>query len=457
MGISENSLAIILAAGEGTRMKSERPKPLHEVAGLSLLAHCIASAKTAASDIAIVVGAGGDRVSAAALAAAPGATIHEQTERLGTAHAVLAAEAALDQATGDAVVLYADTPMISAETLAQMRQTRAGGADVVILGFHAADPGGYGRLIVEGGALARIVEAKEATPDELAISFCNSGVVWADAKTLLSLLKDVGNDNAKGEYYLTDIVEIANQRGLTCAAVECDEAETLGVNSRADLAAAEAAFQARARAAAMADGATLTAPETVWFSHDTVLGRDVVVEPNVVFGPGATVHDGATIRANSHLEGCTVHSGAIIGPYARLRPGADIGEGARIGNFVEVKNATFGKGAKANHLAYVGDATVGAGSNIGAGVITANYDGVFKYPSRLGENAFVGSNTTLIAPVDIGAGAYIAGGSVITGAVEEGALALSRAEKQEKPGLGARMVAKLRQMKAAGQKKKGAI
>lgn len=438
-------------------MKSALPKPLHQVAGLSLLAHSIASALTATSDVAVVVGAGGDKVSAAALAGAPSASIHEQTERLGTAHAVLAAEDALAKAVGDAVVLYADTPMISEETLDQMRRTKADGADVVILGFHAADPGGYGRLIVENGALIRIVEAKEASRDELAITFCNSGVVWSDAQTLLSLLKDVGNDNAKGEYYLTDIVEIANKRGLTCAAVECDEAETLGVNSRADLAAAEAAFQRRARLAAMAEGATLTAPHTVFFSYDTKLGRDVVIEPNVIFGPGATVHDGATIRANSHLEGCTVRSGAIIGPYARLRPGAEIGEGARIGNFVEVKNTTFGKGAKANHLAYVGDADVGAGSNIGAGVITANYDGVFKYPSRMGENAFVGSNTTLIAPVDIGADAYIAGGSVITGVVEEGALALSRAEKQEKPGLGARLVAKLRQMKADGLKKKGAI
>ena len=438
-------------------MKSAIPKPLHQVAGLSLLAHSIASAQTATSDIAVVVGAGGDMVSAAALVAAPSATIHEQTERLGTAHAVLAAEGALTRAMGDAVILYADTPMISAKTLDQMRQSGANGADVVILGFHAANPGGYGRLIVENDALTRIVEAKEASPKELTITFCNSGVVWSDAQTLLSLLKDVGNNNAKGEYYLTDIVEIANARGLTCAAVECDEAETLGVNSRADLAAAEAAFQHRARTSAMANGATLTAPETIWFSHDTRLGRDVVVEPNVVFGPGATVHDGATIRAHSHLEGCIVGSGAIIGPYARLRPGADIGEYARIGNFVEVKNATFGKGAKANHLAYVGDAMVGAGSNIGAGVITANYDGVFKYPSNLGENAFVGSNTTLIAPVDIGAGAYIAGGSVITGTVADGALALSRTEKQEKPGLGARLMAKLRQMKAAGQKKKGAI
>ena len=438
-------------------MKSARPKPLHEVAGLSLLAHSIVSAQTATGDIAVVVGAGGDKVSAAALVAAPGATIHEQTERLGTAHAVLAAEDALVEAKGDAVVLYADTPMISAGTLDRMRQTKADGADVVILGFHAADPGGYGRLIVENGALTRIVEAKEATPEELSITFCNSGVVWSDAQILLSLLREVGNDNAKGEYYLTDIVEIANARGLTCAAVECEEAETLGVNSRADLAAAEAAFQHRARTAAMAGGATLTAPETVWFSHDTVLGQDVVVEPNVVFGPSVTVHDGVIIRAHSHLEGCIVRSGAVVGPYARLRPGADIGENARIGNFVEVKNTSFGKGAKANHLAYVGDADVGAGSNIGAGVITANYDGVFKYPSQLGENAFVGSNTTLIAPVDIGAGAYIAGGSVITGSVAEGALALSRAEKQEKTGLGARMVAKLRQMKASGQKKKGAI
>lgn len=446
--------AIILAAGEGTRMKSDLQKTLHKVGGRSLLAHAIASAETVASDLAVVVGSSGEEVGAAAAKIAPGATLHAQAERLGTAHAVLAAETALSAANGDAVVLYADTPFVRENSLKKMQATEA---DVVILGFHAADPGGYGRLIVDDGKLTKIVEAKEATHQELAIGFCNSGVVWAKAKTLLSLLRDVKNDNAKGEYYLTDIVEIANARGLTCAAVECDEAETLGVNSRADLAAAEAAFQARARANAMVEGATLTAPETVFFSHDTTLGRDVIVEPHVIFAPGVTVEDGATIRAYSHLEGCTVRKGAIIGPSARLRPGADIGEGGRIGNFVEVKNATFGKGAKANHLAYVGDAEVGAGSNIGAGVITANYDGVFKYPSRLGDNAFIGSNTTLIAPVEIGAGAYIAGGSVITGAVEEGALALSRAEKQEKPGLGARLVAKLRQMKAQGIKKKGAI
>ncbi len=446
--------AIILAAGEGTRMKSDLQKTLHQVGGRSLLAHAIASAETVASELAVVIGSSGEEVGAAAAKIAPAATLHTQAERLGTAHAVLAAEEALSSASGDAVVLYADTPFVSASSLQKMQAVTA---DVVILGFRAADPGGYGRLIVNGGNLTRIVEAKEASPDELAIDFCNSGVVWAKADILLSLLRNVGNDNAKGEYYLTDIVEIANARGLTCAAVECDEAETLGVNSRADLAAAEAAFQAHARTAAMASGATLTAPETVFFSHDTKLGRDVIVEPHVIFAPGVTVEDGATIRAYSHLEGCVVRKGAVIGPSARLRPGADIGEGGRIGNFVEVKNATFGKGAKANHLAYVGDATVGAGSNIGAGVITANYDGVFKYPSHLGDNAFIGSNTTLIAPVEIGAGAYIAGGSVITGAVEKGALALSRAEKQEKPGLGARLVAKLRDMKSKGMKKKGAL
>lgn len=446
--------AIILAAGEGTRMKSDLQKTLHQVGGRSLLAHAIASAQTVADDLAVVIGASGDQVGPAARDIAPDAALHTQTERLGTAHAVLAAAATLEGASGDAVVLYADTPFVSAESLRKMRDAEA---DVVILGFRAADPGGYGRLIVDGGKLMKIVEAKEASPEERAIDFCNSGVVWARAKTLLSLLREVRNDNAKGEYYLTDIVEIATARGLTCAAVECDEAETLGVNSRVDLAAAEAAFQARARDAAMAEGATLTAPETVFFSHDTKLGRDVVVEPHVIFAPGVTVEDGATIRAYSHLEGCVVRTGAVIGPAARLRPGADIGAGARIGNFVEVKNAAFGQGAKANHLAYVGDATVGAGANIGAGVITANYDGVFKYPSRLGDNAFIGSNTTLIAPVEIGAGAYVAGGSVITGTVEDGALALSRAEKQEKPGLGARLMAKLRQMKADGMKKKGAI
>ena len=448
--------AIILAAGEGSRMKSARPKPLHEVAGLSLLGHTIRTAGAMADAVTVVTGAGAEAVANAAKALHPDAAIAEQTERLGTAHAVLAARPALLNG-GEALILYADTPFIRPETLAAMADARKGGADIVILGFRAADPGGYGRLVMERDHLLAIVEAKDADKATLAIDLCNSGVVMADAKTLLSLLEDVGNDNAKGEYYLTDIVAIGRARGLSAAVVECDEAETLGVNSRADLAAAETAFQARARASAMAEGATLIAPETVWFSHDTSLGRDVTIEPNVIFGPGVRVEDGAAIRGHSHLEGCRVATGAIVGPFARLRPGADIGPGARVGNFVEVKNATLGEGAKANHLAYLGDATVGARANVGAGVITANYDGVFKYPAVIGEEAFVGSNSTLISPVTIGDRAFIAGGLVIAGDVEAEALAITRAEFNQKTRLGARIMAKLKAMKAAGQKKKGAL
>lgn len=445
--------AIILAAGEGSRMKSARPKPLHEVGGLSLLGHAMASAGSLGSPsvgdvrLSVVVGAGGASVEAAALAIDPNADIATQAERLGTAHAVLAARDTLAMG-GEAVVLYADTPFIRPETLTAMRGMRAAGADVVVLGFRAAHPGGYGRLIVEAERLTAIVEAKDADEATLAIDLCNSGVVMADAATLLSLLEEVGNDNAKGEYYLTDIVAIANSRGLTAAVVECPEAETLGVNDRADLAAAEAAFQANARARAMAEGATLIDPATVWFSHDTTLGGDVTVEPNVFFAPGVRIADHAVIRANSHLEGCDVGEGAVIGPFARLRPGAKIGAHGRIGNFVEVKNAAFGDGAKANHLAYIGDASIGAGANIGAGAVTCNYDGVMKHRTEIGAGAFVGTNSSLVAPLTIGDGAYVATGSVITRDVAPDALALARARQEDKPGFAARLRARLQAAKA---------
>lgn len=450
--------AILLAAGEGARMKSERPKPLHEVGGRSLLAHALAAAESLApARLAVVVGAGGAEVAAAARALRPGAEIAEQAERLGTAHAVLAARATLAAHDGDALVLYADTPFLRAETLRAMQAARAAGAGLVVLGFRAAEPGGYGRLIVEAGRLLRIVEAKDASPEERAVAFCNSGVMLAGAAEMLRWLGRVGRDNAKGEYYLTDLVAIAREEGAEAVAVECPEAETLGVNSRADLAAAEAAFQARARAAALAGGATLVAPETVFLSHDTRLGRDVTVEPHVVFGPGVTVEAGAVIRAFSHLEGARVGPGARIGPFARLRPGADVGADAHVGNFVELKSAELGAGAKANHLAYLGDVSVGAGANIGAGVVVANYDGVFKYRSGIGAGAFVGSNATLIAPASIGPGAYVAGGAVVAEPVAADALAVGRAPLAQKPGLGARLVARLRAMKAAGAKKEGAI
>jgi bifunctional UDP-N-acetylglucosamine pyrophosphorylase/glucosamine-1-phosphate N-acetyltransferase len=320
---------------------------------------------------------------------------------------------------------------------------------VVVLGFEPADPGRYGRLVLAAdGALERIVEWKDATEAERAVRLCNSGVICCATALLEELLPQIGNANASGEYYLTDIVGLARARGLSCGVVRCDEAETLGVNARADLARAEAAFQARARAEALATGVTLTAPDTVHFAYDTLLGRDVEVEPMVVFGPGVTVETGARIRAFSHLEGCHVSAGAVIGPYARLRPGAEIAEGARIGNFVEVKAAEIGAGAKVNHLSYIGDAEVGAGANIGAGTVTCNYDGVSKHRTVIGERAFIGSDTMLVAPVRVGAEAVTGSGSVVTRDVEAGSLAIARARQETKPGLGRKLMERLRAARA---------
>lgn len=435
------SAVCLLAAGKGTRMRSDLPKVLHRVAGLPLMGHALRSADGCApSRVVIVTGHQSERVEEAAKALSPGAVCVEQSPQLGTGHAVMQANDALADFEGDVFILFADTPLTRQETLIRMAEARRAGAAVVVLGFEATQPGGYGRLILgDGGGLDRIVEAKDASEAELAVTLCNSGVMCVDGRTLFRLLNGVTNENAKGEYYLTDIVALARTEGLDCTVVKCDEAETLGVNSRVDLAAAEAAFQTRARIEAMEAGVTLTAPEAVFLSHDTMLGQDVIVEPNVVFGPGVEVESGATIRAHSHLEGCYVASGAVIGPYARLRPGADIGEGARIGNFVEVKNATFAAGAKANHLTYVGDASVGANANVGAGTITANYDGYMKHRTEIGEAASIGSNTVLVAPVTVGARATVAAGSVIVDDVADDALAVARGRQVNKPGLSARL------------------
>lgn len=447
----------LLAAGKGTRMRSDLPKVLHEVAGLSMLGHALRSGDGCApSRVVVVTGHQSERVAQAAQGLAPGATCVEQSPQLGTGHAVQMAAPALAGFGGDVFVLFGDTPLIRAETLEAMLAARRGGADVIVLGFEAAVPGGYGRLILDdAGGLDRIVEAKEARADELAVSLCNSGVMCVPGPVLFGLLDKVTNDNAKGEYYLTDIVGLARAEGLACAVVRCAEEETLGVNSRVDLAAAEAAWQARARLALMESGVTMTAPDTVFLSHDTVIGQDATVEPHCVFGPGVTVAGGASIRAFSHLEGCTVASGAVIGPYARLRPGADIGEEAKIGNFVEVKAATFGRGAKANHLTYVGDATVGAGANIGAGTITCNYDGVLKHRTVIGERAFIGSNTALVAPVEIGAGAMIGAGSTISLNVPADALGITRSTQETRPGFAAKLRVKLLEMKALRAKDGG--
>ena len=443
---------IVLAAGMGTRMNSDLPKVLHSVAGAPLLIHAMKSgAGLDPARTIIVAGHGAEAVGKTARSWDETAQIVLQEEQKGTAHAVDMARDALADFDGDVIVLYGDTPFIRPETLEAMQEARAQ-HDIVVLGFDAADPGRYGRLVMDGDRLERIVEYKDASDKERAITLCNSGVIAADCKALFDLVSEIGNDNASGEYYLTDIVALARARGLGATVVTCAESETMGINSRAELARAEAAFQARARDEVLENGVTLTAPETVFFAHDTVIGRDSIVEPHVVFGPGVTVESGATIRAFSHLEGCHVSRGAVVGPYARLRPGAELAEDVRVGNFVEVKNAILDEGAKANHLSYIGDAHVGAGSNIGAGTITCNYDGVMKHRTEIGAGAFIGSNTMLVAPVRVGAGAMTASGSVITRDVEDEALALARAEQTNKPGMARKLFEILKAKKAKRDK-----
>ena len=439
---------IVLAAGKGTRMASDLPKVLHPIAGAPMLVHALrAGAALEPERICVVTGHGAEAVEGAAAEYDPAITAVRQETQLGTAHAVAQARSALAGHGGDAIVLYGDTPFITPETLRRMIDARSN-ADLVVLGFEAADPGRYGRLMMAGEALERIVEFKDASDEERSINFCNSGVISADSATLFDLIDAVGNDNAAGEYYLTDIIGIARARGLTATAIACDEAETLGVNSRAELAAAEALFQDRARRTAFEDGVTLSAPGSVYFAYDTVIGRDALIEQNVVFGPGVTVESGARIRAFSHLEGCHVSRGAIVGPYARLRPGAELAEDVRVGNFVEIKNAVLDTGAKVNHLSYVGDADLGAKCNVGAGTVTCNYDGARKHRTAIGAGAFIGSGTMLVAPVDVGAEAMIASGSVITQDVPEGALALGRAHQVNKSGLGKKLMDMFRSIKS---------
>jgi len=446
---------IVLAAGAGTRMNSDLPKPLHEIGSVPLIGHALASgAELEPARIVVVTGHGAEMMDKAVAKLAPEAICVRQDQQLGTGHAVLQAADALADFDGDAIVLYGDTPFISGDTLRAMQEARAR-FDVVVLGFEAADPGRYGRLILQGDRLVKIVEAKDATEAELAVVTCNSGLMAMDARSMMRLLTKVGNANASGEYYLTDLPALAADEGLTATAILCDEAETLGINSRAELAAAEAAFQARKRADLMADGVTFHAAETVQLARDTIIGRDAIVEPYVVFGPGVTVESGARVRAFSHLEDCHVSAGAVVGPYARLRPGAEIGNDARIGNFVEVKAATIGEGAKVNHLSYVGDAEIGDGANLGAGTVTCNYDGVMKHRTVVGANAFIGSSTMLVAPVTVGKGALTASGSVITEDVPDDALAVARGKQVNKPGLAKRLMDRLRQIKAAKSEQKG--
>lgn len=428
--------AIVLAAGQGTRMKSDRHKVLHPIAGHPMLHHLLASVdRLHPAEKVVVVGAGREQVEASL--AGRGVKVAVQAEQLGTGHAVQQAEAALEEFSGDVLILYGDVPLVTAGTMQRLldRLNAPDAPVAVVLGFRPADPGAYGRIIAEeDGVIRRMVEFKDATPEERGMTLCNSGLLAVRAADLFALLARVGNDNAAREYYLPDIVMLAAADGRRSAVIEADASEVAGVNSRAELAAVEAEWQRRRRAEAMAAGVTLTAPETVWFAHDTVVGRDVTIAPNVVFGPGVHIADNVTIHAFSHIEGATIESGAEVGPYARLRPGAILREKAKVGNFVEVKKAELGIGAKANHLTYLGDASIGAGANIGAGTITCNYDGYFKYKTEIGAGAFIGSNSALVAPVKIGDGAIVGAGSVITRNVDPDALALGRGGQEAKPG-----------------------
>ncbi|MDE2198423.1 MAG: bifunctional UDP-N-acetylglucosamine diphosphorylase/glucosamine-1-phosphate N-acetyltransferase GlmU [Rhodospirillales bacterium] len=421
--------AIVLAAGFGTRMKSALPKTLHPIAGQPMLRHLLDSCAAVFERIVVVIGPGMEAVAAAA---APHATI-VQHDRLGTAHAALQAEALFGE--GELAILYADNPLITPATLARLLARRAeGDAGLALLAMRPADPARYGRVLTRGGYVERIVEYADATDAERAEGLCNAGVFCGPAPRLRAWLHDVRNDNAKAEYYLTDIVALARAEGAHVASVEAPESELRGINSRAELAAAEAVVQARLRAAALEAGVTMTAPETVFLCADTRFGTDVTIAPNVVFGPGVTVEEGVEIRAFCHLEGCTLERDAVIGPFARLRPGTVVGRAAHVGNFVELKAALLGDGAKANHLTYLGDAVIGAGSNIGAGTITCNYDGVAKHRTEIGADAFIGSDSVLVAPVRIGEGAFVTAGSVITDDVAPDAMAFARARQENKAG-----------------------
>jgi bifunctional UDP-N-acetylglucosamine pyrophosphorylase/glucosamine-1-phosphate N-acetyltransferase len=433
-------LAIVLAAGEGVRMRTSTPKVLHTIGNRTLIDHVMSTAIAAGgAELAVVVGPDHDAVAKEARRIAPQVAVFTQRERLGTAHAVLSARAALDRKPDDILVMFGDTPLIRGETLARLRAALADGAAVAVLGFRPADPTGYGRLVTDKSGLVAIREHKDASEAERAIGFCNGGLMALAGRHALAILERIGNQNANREYYLTDAVAIARDMGLSAVAIETSEDDVRGINTKAQLAEAEAVLQKRLRAAAMDAGVTLVAPDTVFLSADTQFGKDVTIEPNVVFGPGVRVEDGAVIRSFSHIEGAHVGKGARVGPFARLRPGAALGVDVHIGNFVEIKAATIEDGAKANHLAYIGDARVGAGANIGAGTITCNYDGYSKHRTDIGAGAFIGTNSSLVAPVKIGANAYIGSGSVITKDVPGDALALERSQQTVKEGWAKRL------------------
>ncbi|MBO0664450.1 bifunctional UDP-N-acetylglucosamine diphosphorylase/glucosamine-1-phosphate N-acetyltransferase GlmU [Jiella sp. MQZ9-1] len=440
--MARTCLSIILAAGEGTRMKSARSKVLHEVAGLAMVRHVVVAAGAAGSDkIAVVSGRDSETVVESVREDRRDAEHFVQAERLGTAHAVLAARDAIEAGVDDILVLFADTPLIRPETLSRARASLIAGSDICVIGFRPENPTGYGRLLESGGELLAIREEKDASDAERAIDFCNAGAMALSGATALGILDAIGNANAKGEYYLTDAVEIARKQGLKVRAIEAEAFEVAGVNNRAELAAVEKTFQTlRRRRAMIEEGVTLIDPTSVTFAHDTVLGRDVTIEPHVVFGAGVTVGEGAVIHAFSHIVGATIAAGVSVGPFARLREGTELAAGAKVGNFCETKNAKLGTGAKVNHLSYIGDAEIGANTNIGAGTITCNYDSALKHRTVIGAGAFIGSDTSLIAPVSIGDGAYVGTGSVITDDVPAGALAIARERQVTKPDRGRQII-----------------
>ena len=440
---------IVLAAGMGTRMNSDRAKVLHPLGGVPMLHHALTTGRALEpARIVVITGHEAEAVAKAALDFDESIQTVIQEPQLGTGHAVAQAAPLLADATGEAIVLYGDTPFVRPQTLQAMLDARATHA-VVILGFEAKDPGRYGRLIVQGDHLLKIVEYHDATEPERSVTLCNSGVVCAEAATLFRLVALVKNANAKAEFYLTDIVEIARAEGLSVGYVTCPEAETLGINTRAQLAEAEAAFQSRMRAEALDNGVTLTAPDTVFFALDTYIGRDATVGPHVIFGPAVTIESGAEVKGFCHLEGCHISRGAMVGPFARLRPGAELAEDVHVGNFVEIKNSVLDEGVKVGHLTYLGDAHVGEFTNIGAGTVTCNYDGVMKHRTTIGAHAFIGSDTMLVAPVTIGDRAMTASGSVITEDVPPDAVAIGRSRQVTKPGLATMLMGRLRAAKAA--------
>jgi bifunctional UDP-N-acetylglucosamine pyrophosphorylase/glucosamine-1-phosphate N-acetyltransferase len=448
---ARTSLTIVLAAGEGTRMRSSIPKVLHQVAGQSLLAHVLAAAPHGeGNSLAVVIGPDHQAVADEARRVRPDAATFIQHDRLGTAHAVLAARQAIGRGADDLLIAFGDTPLISAATFQRLRAPLQDGAALAVLGFHAADPTGYGRLVVEGDQLVAIREHADASPAERAITLCNAGVMAFDGRRALEIIEKIDNANRKSEYYLTDAVEKVRELGLKAIVIETDEDEVRGINTKAQLAETEQVMQTRLRQAALDAGVTLVAPETVYLAADTTFGSDVTIEPFVVIGPGVSIADGAVIHAFSHIVQATIGKNASVGPYARLRPGTSLGEGARIGNFVEAKAAVLEAGVKVNHLTYIGDTDIGAGANIGAGTITCNYDGFDKHRTTIGAGAFVGSNSSLVAPVKIGNGAYIGSGSVITRDIPDDALGVERGQQTVREGWAKRF----REMKSRNKKPK---